>query len=256
MKKSLKIILIVGLIVLISGLVFGYLIYQEINGSEKIAGKKQNIPSDLEDQSAWVAGTADWTNWRGENFNGKSSFTGIKTDWSEGLKKLWQVDYLCQGGSSATWSSPVVQGNRIIVMGRDDVNDVVFCINAENNKLIWKESYPAEAVSSHGEGSRATPYIDSSLVYTFGRSGDLACWNLPDGRLIWKKNVKDFGGIEPDWGFSSSPLVLDNKVIVQGGGNAMVLAFDKLSGELIWKSDQVMPDTPPLFRLRLIMRQN
>ena len=236
MKKSLKIILIIGSIILIAGLFFGYMIYKITQGSEEIAGVRQKIPSVLGDTSSVLMGSADWPNWRGEQFDGKSSFTGIKTDWSDGLTKLWQIDYLCQGSSSATWSSPVVKGNRLIVLGRDEANDVVFCLNAETNDLIWKGSYEATAVSSHGEGSRATPYIDSSFVYTFGRSGDLVCWDLKDGRLIWRENVKDFGGQEPDWGFASAPLVFDNKVIVQGGGNALVMAFDKYTGKQVWKS--------------------
>ncbi len=238
MKKSLKVILIVCSVLLIAGLVFGYMMYNITSRSEGIAGKKQEIPSVAGDTSSVLTGQADWPNWRGMKFDGKSSFTGIKTDWSDGLKKLWQIDYLCQGSSSATWSSPVVKGNRLIVMGRDEVTDIIFCLNAETSDLIWKGSYAAEAVSSHGEGPRATPCIDGGFVYTFGRSGDLACWDLRDGTLIWKKNVKDSGGQEPDWGFSTSPLVYDNKVIVQGGGNALVMAFDKHNGKLVWKSMQ------------------
>jgi outer membrane protein assembly factor BamB len=221
-----------------AALVFGYMIYNMTRGSEEIAGKKQDIPSVSGDTASVLTGSADWPNWRGKKFDGKSPFTGIKTDWSDGLKMLWQVDYLCQGSSSATWSSPVVKGNRLIVMGRDEVNDVVFCLNPESGKLIWKGSYKAEAESAHGEGPRATPCIDSCFVYTYGRSGDLACWDLKDGRLAWKKNVKDFGGLEPDWGFSTSPLVFNYKVIVQGGGDALVIAFDKNTGHLAWKSMQ------------------
>ncbi len=238
MKRSVKVILIICSVILTTGLVFGYLIYTITHRSEAIAGKQENIPSVLGDSSFVLAGSADWPNWRGEKFDGKSSFTGIKTDWSDGLKKLWQVDYLCQGSSSATWSSPVVRGNMLVVMGRDEVNDIVFCLNTETNELIWKGTYKAETESSHGAGPRATPFIDSSFVYTFGRSGDLACWNLKDGKLIWKQNVKDFGGQEPDWGFSTTPLVLDRKVIVQGGGNALVVAFDKNTGKLVWKAMQ------------------
>jgi outer membrane protein assembly factor BamB len=112
----------------------------------------------------------------------------------------------------------------------------VFCLNADDGSLIWKGEYLAEAESSHGPGARATPFIDSNRVYTYGRSGDLVCWNLFDGEKIWHKNVKKQGGIEPEWGLSSTPLVIDNKVIVQGGGTALVIAYDKLTGELLWKS--------------------
>jgi outer membrane protein assembly factor BamB len=54
--------------------------------------------------------------------------------------------------------------------------------------------------------------------------------------MTWRNNVTDFGGEEPSHGHSSSPLVYEDKVIVQGGGDALILAFNKYSGELIWKS--------------------
>jgi outer membrane protein assembly factor BamB len=183
-----------------------------------------------------TTGIADWTNWRGPNFEGKSATKGILTDWSKGLQKLWHVNYLCQDIATASWASLVIQGNRIIVPGRDNINDLVFCINADTGELIWKGSYKAVTGYSHGPGSRATPFINENRVYTFGRSGDLVCWQLEDGKLLWRKNVKDEGGSEPTWGFSTTPLVFDNKVIVQGGGTALVIAYDKQTGELIWKS--------------------
>ena len=241
MKKSVKIILICCSVLLVGVLALGYMIYKETQGSEEISGKKEQIPSASTDIPPVTTGTSDWPNWRGAGFDGKSTFTGIKTDWSGGLKKLWQIDYLCQGSSSATWSSPVIQGNRLVIMGRDEDSDVVFCINSETGELIWKGSYKAAASSAHGTGPRATPFIDNGLVYTYGRSGDLVCWELADGRQIWKQNVKDVGGQEPDWGLSTTPLVIDDKVIVQGGGSALVVAYDKLGGKLIWKSMQGEP---------------
>lgn len=236
MKKTTKIILIISAVILAAALVFGYMIFKITNGSEEIVGKKDQIPSPVGTIPELTKGTADWPNWRGVKFDGKSSYTGIKTDWSKGLKKLWQVDYLCQGSSSATWSSPVIQGNRLVVMGRDEANDYVFCLHSETGDLLWKGSYKAEASSSHGEGARATPFIDNGLVYTYGRSGDLACWNLQNGNLRWKQNVKEAGGQEPDWGLSTTPLVIDSMVIVQAGGTALIMAYNKLSGKLIWKS--------------------
>jgi outer membrane protein assembly factor BamB len=236
MKRSVKIILVVVAIVLISGVYFGYQIYQMVAGSEPLSGEQEKIPSMMTQVPPITTGIADWTNWRGPNFEGKSSTTGIQTDWSNGLKKRWHVNYLCQDNATASWSAPVVQGNRLIVPGRDEKNDLVFCIHAESGELIWHGSYEAEAASSHGPGSRATPFINEDKVYTFGRSGDLVCWQLEDGKQLWRKNVKEAGGAEPSWGFSTTPLVLDNKVIVQGGGTAQVIAYDKLTGDLLWKS--------------------
>lgn len=205
-------------------------------GSEPLSGKQENIPSQMATIPPITKGTADWPNWRGMNFEGKSISKGIKTDWTKGLVKLWSVNYLCQDKSTASWSTPVVQGNRLIVPGRDKKHDLLFCINSDSGELIWTGSYEAEAETSHGPGSRATPFINEDRVYTFGRSGDLVCWQLEDGKLLWRKNVKDVGGAEPTWGFSTTPLVIDDKVIVQGGGKALIIAYDKLTGDVRWKS--------------------
>ncbi len=236
MKKYLKIILIIVVILLLVVGYYGYQIYKMVMGSEPLIGKQENVPTNTASIPPITVGAADWTNWRGVNFEGKSLTLGIKTDWSNGLEKVWEVNYLCQDKATASWSSVVVQGNRLIVPGRDSKNDLVFCLNADNGELIWKGSYEAKAETAHGPGSRATPFIDEDKVYTFGRSGDLVCWQLEDGKLLWRKNVKDEGGIEPSWGFSTTPLVCENMVIVQGGGKALVIAYDKLTGKVLWKS--------------------
>ena len=236
MKRIFKIILIIIAIFFVVGAYFGYKIYKSIMASEPISGKQENIPIPVNSIPPITKETADWTNWRGANFEGKSLTKGIQTDWSKGLKKIWQVNYLCQDNGTASWSSPVVQGNRLIVPGRDKNNDLVFCINSDSGELIWMDSYKAESGSSHGPGSRATPFINEDHVYTFGRSGDLMCWQLKDGKLLWRKNVRDAGGNEPTWGYSTTPLILDDKVIVQGGGSALVVAYNKHNGDIIWKS--------------------
>lgn len=236
MKKSLKILLFVVGLVLIAGAYFGYMIYQISMKSEPISGKQDTVPEAVGNTPPVTTGEADWTNWRGVNFEGKSATTGIQTDWSKGLPKVWHVNYLCQDKGTAAWSAPVVQGNRLIVPGRDEKNDLIFCINTDTGELIWKGSYAAEASTSHGPGSRATPFISDGKVYTFGRSGDLVCWQLDDGKMFWHKNVKDAGGVEPQWGYSTTPLIQDSMVIVQGGGTALVIAYNKNTGEMLWKS--------------------
>lgn len=239
MKLRTKIILAIVAVVICGVAYFGYTIYQMINGSEKIEGGTSFIPdSELNKNADLNFGADDWPHWRGKNLNGKSSTKEIKKDWSKGLSKIWSVDYLCQDNSTGSWSSVAVQGDRLVVPGRDDLNDLVFCLNANTGDLIWSGTYEAPALTPHGKGARGTPFIDQDRVYTFGRSGDLVCWQLLDGEMLWKKSVIEIGGVEPDWGYSISPFVFEDKVIVQGGGEAQIVAFDKMSGELIWKSQQ------------------
>lgn len=232
--------LVVGLgiaIVVVVALAFGARgVWLAIHGAERLTGPVQAVPQAMASPTPLQEGPADWPCWRGSNGDGKSAVTGIRRDWANGLRKLWEVNFLCQGERSAAWSAPVVQGNRLVVSGRADGHDLVFCLDPSTGDLIWSQSYPAKTGASHGPGARATPFIDQDRVYTFGRGGDLVCWQLLDGRRLWGQNVRDAGGREPQWGHSASPLVHEDKVFVQGGGQAVAAAYDKMTGQLRWRS--------------------
>ncbi len=240
MKKWLKWTLgiIAALILIIAGfIIWNWYSFQILGGTEDISGTSSDIPKAVAGQlPELTSGEADWPSWYGPDGDHKSKVTGIKSDWTVGLTPVWEIDYLCQGKGSASWSAPVIRGNRLVICGRDAENDLVFCLNAETGDLLWSQSYAAKAKNNHGSGSRATPFIDDDRVYTFGRSGDLVCWNLYDGEKIWHKNVMNEGGDEPMWGHSSSPLVVDSLVFIQGGGSIRTIAFNKLSGDIVWSS--------------------
>ena len=95
--------------------------------------------------------------------------------------------------------------------------------------------------NSYGDGPRGTPTIDGKLVYAEGGNGDLTCLELATGKTVWHKNLaKDFAGGRPGWGYSESPLVVDELVIVTPGGNKGTLAaLNKLTGEEVWRSSAV-----------------
>lgn len=225
---------------------------QILRGTEGISGDTEAIPEVAETElPPLTEGEADWICWRGASLNGTSTVTGIVKDWSAGLRKLWEVNYLCNGRSAATWSAPVVKGNRLVVPGRDKDSDIVFCLNPETGDIIWRSSYEAKAKSSHGTGPRATPYIDGEFVYTFGRSGVLVCWKLLDGAQVWRRNVADIGAKEPTWGLSSSPLVVGKLVIVQAGGTAGTVAYDKTSGDVVWKAGSEHAGYAALMTMRI-----
>lgn len=236
-KKTIKIILIVVCALVLFGAGFAFYIYNFTQKSEKIRGKQEAIPMKTMEVDLITKGSSDWISWQGENFDKKSAFTGIVKDWSHGLKKEWEVNFLCQGDQTASWSAPVIQGKVLVVPGRDDKDDLVFCLNSETGELFWKGSYEARTKDNHGPGARATPVIDGERAYTYGRGGDLVCWNIQDGRILWHKVASEIGGIEPDWGYSSSPLVFGNKVIVQVGGKALSAAYDKFTGEVLWTTE-------------------
>lgn len=241
-KTCLKILFgVIGVLVLAFGIlvILNWDSVQILSGTQDLDESAQAIPQGNEPTIVLQEkGDADWPCWRGAKGDGRSTVTGIIKDWSAGLQQVWEVDYLCQGSGSATWSAPVIRGERLVVGGRDKGHDLVFCLNATNGELIWQKRYTANPASSHGKGMRATPAIDEDRVYTFGRAGDLVCWDVNNGDTLWHKKVGDKGGKPPKWGHSSSPLVDGDHVLVQGGGTARVIAYDKTSGEVIWRSGQ------------------
>ncbi len=92
-----------------------------------------------------------------------------------------------------------------------------------------------------GDGPRGTPTVDGDRVYVEGGNGDLACLEAATGKTIWYVNLRtNFGGGTPGWGYSESPLIADDLVIVTPGGKGGTLvALNKLDGKLVWQSKEL-----------------
>ncbi len=95
--------------------------------------------------------------------------------------------------------------------------------------------------NGQGDGPRGTPTVEGDRVYTEGGDGDITCMEAATGKTIWHVNLSsDFGGGRPGWGYSESPLLEGDMLIVTPGGKqGTVLALDKKTGSKIWQSDEV-----------------
>ena len=180
-----------------------------------------------------LAGSAgsDWPCWNGPEHNGVSRETG----WSvEGKSEpLWRAQV------GLGYSSFALQGGRLFTLGHDAEKklDTVFCFDAESGKPLWTHSYASELwAQSHGGGTLSTPSADGEVVYTSEREGELLCLKVADGSVVWRHQaVKDFGVPTPTWGFAASPLVLEQRLILNYG---QVLALDKKDGHLLWRTER------------------
>ena len=176
--------------------------------------------------------TFDWPQWRGPNRDGISAEKDFATTWpKEGPPRLWSANL---GGG---YSTVAVVGDRLYTMG--NVNDVdrVMCLNTATGKQLWDYKYPCSAADPNGyPGPRCTPTVDGNLVYTVSRQGHLLCLSAANGALVWNQHlVNNFGGRMPQWGFSGSPLVEGNLLILETGAQGRsVLALNKLNGRLVW----------------------
>jgi outer membrane protein assembly factor BamB len=181
---------------------------------------------------------SDWPQWRGPSRAGTSAERGLLREWpKEGPKLLWQVNDIGDG-----YSTPSVVGDRIYLMSNRGMdNEFVAAHSIKDGKLIW-----ATRVGNVGNPdqnppypkARSTPSIEGNLLFALGSDGDLVCMDARSGKIRWQKNVrKEFGGKPGDWAYAESPLVDGDLVVVTPGGpEATLVALNKKTGALVWKS--------------------
>jgi outer membrane protein assembly factor BamB len=184
--------------------------------------------------SVACAFAADWPGYLGPNRNGTSAEKGILRTWpKEGPKVLWTVPV----GSG--YGGPVVSGGKVYLLDRDDnVGDKLRVFDFATGKELWSFASGGPGRFDH-PGSRTTPAVDGNNVYTFGPLGDLYCLSTATQKPVWNKNVwKENGGDQlPRWALTQNPLIYRNLVVVAvQTSQTGVAAYDKLTGELKWKS--------------------
>ncbi len=176
----------------------------------------------------------DWPQWRGPDRTDVSRETGLLKDWpANGPKLLWTSE-----DAGAGYSGPAIVGERYLTMGADEKQEFVLCLDVHTGKRLWRSDYGARYKNGYGDGPRGTPTVDGEFLYAVGGDGDLVCLKLADGTRVWEKSLtKDLGGGRPVWGYTESPLVDGDKVLVTpGGAKGTVAALDKKTGNVIWRS--------------------
>ncbi len=136
------------------------------------------------------------------------------------------------------WSSVAVVGGRLFTQEQRGDQEAVVSYDAATGQEVWSHTDAArfeEGVS--GTGPRATPTFADGRIYALGGTGRLSCLDAATGRRLWSRDITaDSGGQAPQWGFSSSPLVVGGVVIVFGWGDGekSLLGYRADSGELAW----------------------
>lgn len=182
----------------------------------------------------------DWPQWQGPNRDAISKETGLLKAWPEkGPPLLWQKEKLGEGYSTPSISKGKIYGMSYRQKDGGKV-DGIWALDVNTGKELWYSAIGKSAEKvSYNDGTRSSPTIDGDRVYGLTTDGTLACMDVKDGKVVWKSNlVSVFGGrMMSGWGYSESPLVDGNKVIVTPGGNqATLVALDKSTGSVLWKS--------------------
>lgn len=186
--------------------------------------------------SSQVVTAQDWPQFLGPNRDSKSSQKGLLRSWPEsGPEVLWSASI------GIGYGGPVVKDGKAYLLDRDDeAGDIMKCFDLHTGKELWTFAYdcPGEIPFP---GSRSIPIVDDKHVYSCGPYGDLYCIDIKTHKPVWNKNVwTDFGGERlPMWGISQSPVIHgDLLILASQAPQAGVVAYDKLTGNVVWQTER------------------
>jgi outer membrane protein assembly factor BamB len=132
------------------------------------------------------------------------------------------------------WSSFAVRGDFIYTQEQRGDDEVVACYRASTGAPVWAHRDATRFFEANaGAGPRGTPTLHDGRVYTFGATGIANALDDRDGRVIWSRNAAADTEVDvPYWGFSSSPLVVGDVVIVAVSGR--LIGYDVATGRPRW----------------------
>ena len=180
----------------------------------------------------YPAAAANWNQWLGPQRNAISAETDLLKRWPVGgPKEVWRQAI---GGG---FSGIAVVNNRIYTMILDNGNEYIICFNVRNGNEIWRfKSGGHFKEYQGGDGPRTTPTVEDGRLYTVSAHGQIYALDAITGKKLWEYNlVKDFGGQQPHFGYSISPLIEGDLILFEGGGQEQgLIALDKKNGHVIW----------------------
>lgn len=178
----------------------------------------------------------DWATWRGPFANGTTN----ETHWdatllSDSSAILWQAN-VGQGHSNIAikGDKAYVFGNKQEIESSDTLYfDHISCLDASTGTEIWNYKYESDPGRFAGPGS--SPIIEGNNLYALGRNGHLHCLNAASGELIWKQNITELGYQAPGFGFSVSPVIFNDMLLLKAGETGV--AYNKENGQKLWSGD-------------------
>nr|WP_320119214.1 PQQ-binding-like beta-propeller repeat protein [uncultured Marinifilum sp.] len=179
-----------------------------------------------------------WNQFRGAQRNGTVENIEIQSFSEKTPKLLWKKNI------GNAFSEITICSDKIYTMTSEKKDSItgsefVAAYNAETGKKIWKTKIDSIFFNDFGDGPRSTPTVDNDMIYSLSSYGKLTASSKKDGKTLWQIDFIDkYKSKSPRWGYSTSPIIINNNVIVEVGGNKSraFMAFDKTTGEEIWNN--------------------
>ena len=179
--------------------------------------------------------SGSWPRFRGQGFDAISrEEVKLARTWpADGPKALWTLDV------GEGYASPAVLGGRVYLLDYDADRgaDVLRCLSLDDGKSIWEYSYKVKIKRFHGM-SRTVPAVTEKHVVALGPKCHVTCLDSATGEFRWLIDlVEQHGAAVPEWYAGQCPLIEDDKAILAPGGKeALMMAVDCDSGEVLWKT--------------------
>ena len=193
--------------------------------------------------TACIASGADWPRWRGPHADGVADGQNLPVEWSQTKNVRWSVQLPGWGTSS-----PVVYGDRLFVTSQVEQDGkkslLTLCFRKDTGKELWRHDFGLGTNQRAHEKSNLavnTPAVTADAVYVAFGNSDVARYSH-DGALVWvTRYMSLFGDPRMAWGYGTSPLVLEDSVVLPWDhhkGPCYLIGLDKQTGEIVWKKDR------------------
>lgn len=216
-----------------------------------------------------VVANENWPQWRGPTANGISDSKNLPTEWS--LEKnqniVWKAELPSWSGGT-----PVIWGDRIFVTSPSKVESqqpattsqesgkggkgrprrdpggqtlMLLCLSKKDGSLLWQRDLDTGNRTYNKQNSSSpSPVTDGKHVWVVTGNGVVTAFDM-DGQELWKKNMQQaYGNFGLNWGYGSSPLLFDGKLIIEvlHGNNtddpSYLVAFDSATGKEVWRKER------------------
>jgi outer membrane protein assembly factor BamB len=205
--------------------------------TRRLADGDKARSADGEDRPALVVGPTDWPRFRGPALDSQVTWKTGVTDWTTAPpRELWRLPV------GPAWSSFACVAGRLYTQEQQGEHEVVCCLDAATGRPIWQSQVDcrfSDVVA--GPGPRSTPTFDDGRLFTLGARAMLIAHDAATGAELWRRDLmQELDAQLPVWGFSGSPIVVGDAVIVYAGGkdDHGLCAWNKQTGEPLWSRTQ------------------
>ncbi len=182
----------------------------------------------------------NWPHWRGPARTGVSTETGLPVTWGPDANVAWKVEM-----PAWTGSTPIVWGERIFLNVADGENISLWCLDRNRGDTLWvRHLSDGDRRLRKQNMSSPSPVTNGEHVYVMTGTGWLTAFDF-DGNQLWQRDIQaSYGRFGLNWGYASSPLLVDDALFVQvlhgmrTDDPSYVLRIDRHTGDTLWRVER------------------